>query len=273
MIPASLWRFSDAVGRRFRVALAAAACLCGAAGGSAASPDVGPTDANLVTAIDVSASIGRHEEWIQQAGLARALVHPAFLQAIAAGPRGRIGFAAFTWSSDGRFEVLVPWTVIGSAEDARRVSAALAGATLVDRSRYGGGDRDDGAPDAAMPEHRTDISAAIGFAATLLASAPYAAGRSVMNICANGTDNVGDGTGASRDRAVARGFTVNGLILGRDAALAEYFRANVMGGPGAFVMRLSDPESVGEIMMEKLRRDLLVSMSLIEPAQGRGGGQ
>lgn len=55
------------------------------------------TDANIVTAIDVSDSIGRHEEWLQQTRLVRALVHPDFLRAATAGPHRQIGFAVFTW--------------------------------------------------------------------------------------------------------------------------------------------------------------------------------
>jgi Protein of unknown function (DUF1194) len=69
------------------------------------------TDANLITVLDVSDSIMRHEEWLEFEGLAKAIVDAAVLDAIAGGRYGRIGFAVFTWSSGGRFEALVPWTL------------------------------------------------------------------------------------------------------------------------------------------------------------------
>jgi Ca-activated chloride channel family protein len=216
------------------------------------------TDANLITAIDVSDSIGRHEEWIQQTGIARALVNRDFLEAVDAGRHGRIGFAVFAWSSDGRFDLLVPWTVIASAEDARRIAATIQSATLIDRSHYGGGDPEEDDEPIARQGRRTDISASIDFGSRLLTVAPFATERSVMNILANGADNVGDGAEPARDRAVARGQTINGVILGRQPdSLADSFRSSVIGGRGAFVMELSDPDKASEIMAQKFRLDLV----------------
>lgn len=190
--------------RALYLALPLMVFLCGTS--PAAKAVVPGTDANVVTAIDVSDSIGRYEEWLQQAGLVRALVHPDFLRAATAGPRRRIGFAVFTWSSDGRFDLLVPWTVIGSAEDAARLSQALASVTLIDRTHYGGGDmeqdRDGDADPAAMHDRLTDMSEAIDFASLLLTSSPHATERAVTNICANGTDNFAGGTESSRDAAL-----------------------------------------------------------------------
>jgi hypothetical protein len=245
--------------RALHLALPLMVFLCGAS--PAANAVVPGTDANVVTAIDVSDSIGRYEEWLQQTGLVRALVHPDFLRAATAGPRRRIGFAVFTWSSDGKFDLLVPWTVIDSAEDAARVSQALASVTLIDRTHYGGGDmeQDGNADPAAMHDRLTDMSEAIAVASLLLASSPHATERAVMNICANGTDNFEGGTESSRDAALAQGFTINGLVLGQDAELAQYFRSSVIGGPGAFAMDISDAKDAGEFMTRKLVRDLLAS--------------
>ena len=75
---------------------------------AAASPLA--TDFNLITAIDVSDSISRHEEWLQLTGLSRGVVHPGFLSLVREGLMQRIGFMAFTWSSDGQVRIVVPWT-------------------------------------------------------------------------------------------------------------------------------------------------------------------
>ncbi|TIP85044.1 MAG: DUF1194 domain-containing protein [Mesorhizobium sp.] len=103
------------------------------------------------------------------------------------------------------------------------------------------------------------MSEAIAFASLLLASSPHATERAVMNICANGTDNFEGRTESSRDAALAQGFTINGLVLGQDAELAQYFRSSVIGGPGAFAMDISDAKDAGEFMTRKLVRDLLAS--------------
>ena len=76
----------------------------------------------------------------------------------------------------------------------------------------------------------TDVSAAIERAIEVGADAPFASQHNVINVCANGTDNVGSGPAAARDRADAEGLIVNGLVLGNrdDAeATAGYFREHV----------------------------------------------
>ncbi|HSA79849.1 MAG TPA: DUF1194 domain-containing protein, partial [Geminicoccaceae bacterium] len=128
------------------------------------------TDANLVTALDVSDSIMRHQEWLEFQGLAKAVMSAAFLDAIAAGAHGRIGFAVFTWSSGGRPASLVPWTTIETIDDARRIATLLRRAPKIDRS--GWARRGNGSDTLAVPEHRTDISTAIDYALDLLLVAP-----------------------------------------------------------------------------------------------------
>ena len=257
--------------RALCLVLPMAVFLCGTSPAADAVAPKMATDANVVTAIDVSDSIGRYEEWLQQTGLVRALVHRDFLRAATAGPQRRIGFAVFTWSSDGKFDLLVPWTVIGSDEDAARVSQALASVTLIDRTHYGGGDmeqdRDRDNDDVVMPDRLTDVSGAIDFASLLLRSSPHATSRAVMNICANGIDNFEGGTESSREAALAQGFTINGLVLGQNAELAQYFRSSVIGGSGAFVMEMTSPDDAGEFMMRKLVRDLLAAPASSSPSR------
>ncbi len=170
------------------VHLAIAVILLASSASLTIADEVIRTDANLVTALDVSDSIMRHEEWLELEGLAKALLSAAVLDAIAGGRHGRIGFAVFTWSSAGRFEVLVPWTLIGSIDDAERVATALR-AFEIDRSswaRHGNGSN--GRP--IRSDFQTDVSGAIDFAVNLALVAPYASPRPVINICANGRDNV-----------------------------------------------------------------------------------
>jgi hypothetical protein len=213
------------------------------------------TDANLITALDVSDSVMRHEERLEFEGLARAIVDPAVLDAIAGGRYGRIGFAVFTWSSGGHFEVLVPWTLIASVDDAKRVAATLR-SFGIDRSSWERQDNGSGGR-GKKPEAWTDISRTIDFAAALALAAPHVSQRAVINVCANGRDNVAEDPRAARDRALAEGIVVNGLVIGGSTDLADYFGTHVRGGAGSFVLEVAEPAALVDAMIEKLLRDLI----------------
>jgi hypothetical protein len=214
------------------------------------------TDANLITAIDVSGSIKADEERLEFEGMAEAVVDPRFLQAIARGYHGRIGFVAFSWAN-GEFVPLVPWTLIGSRDEAEQVADLLRAARGKHPMGYAAR-----IPGEARPwrtGHATDISAAIERAIVVSAAAPFDSWHNVINICANGTDNVGEGPAAARDRANDRGLIVNGLILGdrKDAAaIATYFRDHVQAGPGSFVMVARAYQDITSAMLAKFLVEL-----------------
>ena len=172
--------------------------------------------------------------------MAAALEHPAVLQAIAAGPHRRIGFAAFTWSSaGGAFVELVPWTLIASAADAARAAHALRAAHNLAPQFYAEPWRSP-ARRPWVPGLATDISAMIEHAIGVLLAAPYASARQVINICANGRDNVGIGPDLARDRAAAAGIGINAVVLSqKEAGLARYFRDHVRTGRDAFVIEVA----------------------------------
>ena len=69
----------------------------------------------------------------------------------------------------------------------------------------------------------------------------------------------------ARDRALAKGITINGLVIlsteplawnpehtNPPGGLAEYYKRNVVGGPGAFVIVARDFESFGQAIINKL---------------------
>jgi hypothetical protein len=214
------------------------------------------TDANLITAIDVSGSIKADAERLEIEGMAAAVVDPRFLQAVARGFHGRIGFMAFTWAN-GEFIPLVPWTLIGSKDDAEHVAGLLRAARGMPSMGYAMG-----IPSRTRPwrtGHATNVSAAIDRAIELSVAAPFDSWHNVINICANGIDNVGEGPAAARDRASGQGLIVNGLILGdRDNAadIATWFRDHVQSGPGSFVMVARAFQDVTSAMLAKFLVEL-----------------
>src|SRR6266446_3579725 len=115
----------------------------------------------------------------------------------------------------------------------------------------------------------TSISAGIDFAITRLDQAPYEAHRRVIDVSGDGENNAGRNVAAARDEAIAKGVTVNGLVILTElpslsysthtnppGGLANYYRRNVIGGPGAFVVVAENFNSFGNAIIKKLIREI-----------------
>ena len=219
-----------------------------------------PVDLLLVLAVDVSRSVDADEALLQREGYRAALVDPAVLRAVRAGPQGAIGVAYVEWAGREFQRLLVPWTRIAEQADATAWAARLADpvpaptveATTSDALLFG-----------------TSIARGIAFSVMTLAEAPWDAARRVIDVSGDGPDNSGFWTGgveAARDRAVREGITVNGLAIEGDqeapddlwpgASLADYYRASVVGGPGAFVIEADGISAFREAIRRKLVREI-----------------
>ena len=99
----------------------------------------------------------------------------------------------------------------------------------------------------------------------LLAESGFEAPRRVIDVCGDGTNNAGRDVTESRDDAVKAGITINGLAIINDhpvswtyahvqppGGLPKYYRENVTGGPGSFVLEVHDFHTFGEAMTRKL---------------------
>lgn len=210
------------------------------------------TDANIVTALDISDSVDPQAAATEIQGMAHAIRAPEIIEAIQAGRHGRIGFAIFAWR-DGAYPELVSWTTIASAADARAAARQLES----DFRAFAAADP----PAAPSAPHMTDLSGAIDHAAILLLTAPFAADKSIVNVIGNGWDNVGEGPQRARDRIVAQGGTVNGVILGFDPVLMSYYRSTVIGGPGAFLLSIEDPAAMPAVLARKFLYDIALGRS------------
>lgn len=227
--------------------------------GPAVSADT-QTDANIVTGLDISNSIDVEEIKDELTGLAQALRDPRVMKAIAEGRHRRIGFAVFAWHH-GQFPPVVPWMTIASPQDAEIAARAIEARQLVDLELEG----------RARVEwyigRLTDLSEAIEHADAMLRTTPYEGERNVINIVGNGKDNVGEDSGETRDRVVARGGAINGLVLGGDPAMVEYYRDVVIGGRGAFVMSVERDADVADAFARKFIADI-VARAPDPPAHG-----
>ena len=81
--------------------------------------------------------------------------------------------------------------------------------------------------------------------------------RRVIDVSGDGADNEGGNAAAARDRALARGISINGLpILYGSTYLYDYYHDQVIGGPGAFVEPAVDMRSFRDAMLRKLVREI-----------------
>jgi hypothetical protein len=195
-------------------------------------------DLALCLAVDGSASVDFAEFALMMGGLAAALRDPEIGAAFAAGPRGASLVALLLWSGPGAREVLIPWTRIGGAADAAAFGEAVEQAPRI------------------VPAGGTAIGEAVAAGLALLAQAPGAPPRLVLDISGDGPSNAGRAPAVMRDLAVAGGVTVNGLaVLNEEPDLVAHYAEHVIGGPGAFVMDCADYADFAEAMRRKLLRE------------------
>jgi Ca-activated chloride channel homolog len=219
---------------------------------SPASADGTETDANIITGLDVSDSISTVETQLQIDGMARAIRDPEIIAAIQRGRHQRIGFAVFAWA-DGDYPVLVSWRSIGSEADARAAADEMSARLKILTQSAG-----------TLVGSLTDLSSAMDYGFAMLGEAPYAADRQVLNIIGNGEDNVGEDPRRARDGLVSQGITINGVVLGNNPALVEYYRATVIGGPTAFVLSVNSADSLTEVFARKFVSEIVMNVEAID---------
>jgi hypothetical protein len=220
------------------------AVLAGA--GLAAAPLAAqPTELDLllVLAVDASGSIDPDEFALQREGIAEALTHPAVLAAIRSKRRGAIGVAMVEWGSPAGAETVVEWQRISDATSAAAAAEAMRDAP---RSR----------------QSFNAIGDAVLHAAALIGAAPWRAAEKTIDVSGDGPDmrSVMPAP-AARDRVVAEGIVVNGLAIEaasnwRGGVLAAAYERDVIGGPGAFVLRAEDRRDFARAMRAKLIREV-----------------
>lgn len=210
-------------------------------------------DLLLVLAADVSRSVDEQKFQLQRDGYAAAIKDRRVLDAIMSGANRRIAICFVEWSGASAQKLVIDWTLIDSAEAARKFSDALIEAprSFADR---------------------TSISGAIDFSVEQLARAPFQSQRRTIDVSGDGTHNSGRGLLAAREDALALGVTINGLVILSErplawnpehtnppGGLAKYFQDNVVGGPGAFVAVAENFQSFGQALISKLIAEIALA--------------
>lgn len=198
-----------------------------------------PVDLNLVLAVDVSGSVNETRFELQRRGYAAAFRDPLVVQAIAASTHQAIAVAMVQWTGPTLHVVVVDWTLVHDQPSANALAATF---EAMPRQLFGGG---------------TSVSGAIDFSMQLLAKSPYRGERRIIDISGDGANNRGRPAALARDEAVKAGVVINGLpILGLEPDLDGYYRENVIGGPGAFVITAQGYDNFAEAIRDKLVNEI-----------------
>lgn len=207
-------------------------------------------DMLLVLAADVSRSVTPPKFKLQREGAAAAITHPDVVKAITSGPNRRIAVCFVEWATAGQHNVVIDWTLIADGGAARSF-----GDRLVELPRSFAGS--------------TSISSAIDFAVSQLERAPFASERRVIDVSGDGTNVSGRSVADAREEAVAKGITINALVIltpieqsirpdhtNPPGGLEKYFRDNVIGGPGSFTIVAEGHEAFGRSLTKKLIQEI-----------------
>ena len=210
--------------------------FAGVAAAPAARGQGVPVDLELAFVVDASGSIDAEETRLQRQGYADALANPRVLGAVTGGYLRAVAVAFIEFAGAGCERLGVPWMRIANRDDATAFGARV---LALPRAYCPGGNA---------------IGDALAFAVESIESNAFEGTRRVIDISGDGPNTLGWPVELARDQAVARGITVNGLVIDRPSMpeLELYFREAVTGGMRSFVVKADDRRSFAAAILKKL---------------------
>jgi hypothetical protein len=233
--PAMSWRFDllRRLGTILWACCVAMALLAFGLGGPARAQVA--VDLHLVLAVDCSGSVDYTRFELQKKGYVDAFRNPKVLEAIRGGENQSIAVGLFQWTGPRQQVEIVPWTVVKDAASANAVADII---EQTPRHLFGGG---------------TSISGAIDYSMQWFSQSPFKGERRVIDISGDGSNSNGRSVIRARDEAVAKDVNINGLpILAWEPYLDRYYKDNVIGGPGAFMIVANDFDTFADAILKKL---------------------
>ena len=206
---------------------------------SGASAGSDRADVALVLAIDVSGSVNDNRFKLQREGIAAALESEEVAAAVSGGVNQTVEIAIVEWAEAQR--ILVPWTVLHGRDDLEALAARLRSASR------------------SWVHTLTDPGGGIAAAEHLFAEQPLVGRRQVIDVSGDGRQNTGEvPTVDARDAAVSHGLTVNGLPItsGEEPGIEGWYRANVVGGQGAFLVVADSYDAFAAAFRQKLTLEI-----------------
>jgi hypothetical protein len=199
-------------------------------------------DLHLVLAVDASRSVDSTRFELQRRGYVAAFRSPQVLQAIRGGENRSIAVAMVQWTGPMLQAQIVPWTQVKDEASANSVASII---ETTPRRLFAGG---------------TSISGAIDYAMRWFPQSPFRSERRVIDISGDGSNNGGRSVTRARDDAVAADVNINGLpILAWEPDLDQYYKENVIGGPGAFMIVAKDFNAFSDAILKKMITEIAMN--------------
>ena len=187
---------------------------------------------------------------MQFSGYEAAFRDPRLIEGIMGGPVGAIAVTMFTWSDWHIQNTVVPWMLLDGPRAANRFADAVGSA----------------------PRRTwlyTSISGAMDFAARQFGQG-FEGTRKVVDISGDGVNNSGRPVADAREEALAQGIVLNGLaVLDKQPSpfaqtaglppLDTYYREEVIGGPGAFLVVAEGFPAFEAAVRRKIIREIAVA--------------
>ncbi|MCC7252412.1 MAG: DUF1194 domain-containing protein [Hyphomicrobium sp.] len=228
------------------------AAVLALAGITHAQEQQGDVDTALIVSVDVSNSVDEHRYRLQMEGIAKALEDPEVLKAILNGPNGSILVAMVTWADKPR--LALPWQRIANPSDAAYLASKV----------------------RALPRQTGEFTCVSGMMRSIsdkvVPQIPARALRIVVDVSGDGRENCNpeEATAVVRDELAAAGVTINGLpILEGDEgpALEQWYRDNVMGGPGSFILPAHGFNDFGRAIRQKFMIEISGKLPPVKEAR------
>ena len=198
-----------------------------------------PVAIELVLALDSSASVDAREFELQNEGIAQAFKDPDVLKTVDNLRPFGAAIAVVQWGGPGETQVVLPFTHIENARDAKAFGFRVG---LIRRW---------------MRASSTSIATGINDSVTLIEGNTFEGFRKVIDVSGDGPENSGADLNAARDGALAAGITVNGLAIeAEDRKLHGYYLEHVIIGADSFVEPAQGFKDFARAMREKLLREL-----------------
>ena len=193
-------------------------------------------DTALVVSVDVSNSVDAERYRLQMEGIAQALEDPEVLKAILNGPNASILFSMVSWADKPR--QVIAWERISNAAEAAAIAAKV----------------------RRLPRQTGEFTCVSTMLRSIsdkvVSQIPAKPFRTIVDVSGDGRENCNptEPPASVRDELAASGVTINGLpILEGDEGdtLEQWYRENIMGGPGSFVLPANGFDDFGRAIRQK----------------------
>ena len=213
----------------------------------------------LILAVDVSGSINRDEYRLQMQGLSEAFRSSDIIHLISSTSRkGGVHMTVVQWSGQPHQSQIVPWSKLDDEASVLKFADAIA------------------ASPRSFLNYSTAIGDALAFSRALFAIRPNKCRRRVIDVSGDGPNNEGSPVNNIRAQLIYDQVTINGLVvLGDEPTLGTYYRQNIIGGNGAFVITANTFKDYPDAIRRKLLREIAppitfrpqgkIKLTLVEP--------